>query len=293
MNSGNEEVQNLANWWSLFAPPLRPSLEEIEKYESQLNKIVARQGMVMGSTPELVDLMLRQGGLNLRIMDNFEPAVNAMRLLGKSDWTDVSIIMSDWLKRVDTLKNSLDIICGDNPFLFLKYLDEWQKLIEMLNFYLKPGGRIIMRGFFKPAELFDFDPYFEACQARIKEIDQSPLSDESVDEFKKEISSIRLATAVVATGPMGCIERKSRNQRILAVKNELIQMFKHPKLQAIIEAILYLETGAEGEFIPQSIPEWSNVKKLIEKAGFHVDGESVIRNVSLPGVIRFFSGVKR
>ncbi|MBC2715776.1 MAG: hypothetical protein HF978_10750 [Desulfobacteraceae bacterium] len=292
MDLTHKEIQKMAHWWSLFDFPLRPGKEDLRAFKSLLPEIQTGQGMVLGATPELVDLLLGQKGLKVKIMDHFEASVKAMEILGHSDWSTVEISFSDWLTRADNLTAGINVILGDNAFLFLKFPNEWRKLIENLNSYLVEGGRIVARGFFKPGVTFNFQSYFDKSLSRIQAINQKSPSEADIRTFSKEISALRLCTALEAAGPYGLIDRKERNQRICSVKEKLAQSFDHPSCREIIEAVLFLETKKEGELIPTSIPDWSEVKILFETSGFTIASDIPLENEDFPGVIRCYAAVK-
>lgn len=116
--------------------------------------------MVLGSTPELVDLLVAREGLDVALIDHMAPAVSAMRGLGQQDWDDVGVTASNWLDEVSSFNGKMDVICGDNPFIFLKFSEQWCRLLERLYAYLAPNGRLLIRGFFKPEVPFNIDRYF-------------------------------------------------------------------------------------------------------------------------------------
>ncbi len=292
MSTADEKIKEISTWWNMFRWPLRPGMEELDVIGKLVKRVDAGQGMVLGSTPELVDLLLRQQGLRVVILDNFEPSVRAMEKLGQENWTSVKIILSDWLTKVNPLNESLDLILAHNSFIFLQFPEMWEKLFKILRGYLDINGRIVARCFFAPSRPFNFETFFEQTFNRLRTINNDRPSTSDIETFKRELTAIRLGTALESINPKGVLECKGRNNRIDTVKKTLGQSFTHSSYREIMDAVFCKEFAKEGGLVPVAIPDWENVKTILETTGFVVESDIPLESEIFPGVIRCFSAVK-
>ncbi len=291
-NGNDDQIRKMARMWSLFSSPLRPDLDDIGYLTARLGDAGLQRGLILGSTPELVDLLNRRG-CAVTIIDNNETVIKAMEILSQTNWAQVQIVCASWLEEQEALHGAFEVILGDNPLLFIRYPEDWHKLLGILKRYLVTDGRIIMRGFFRPVVPVAFEPFVEASLNRLSCINTEEPSEEDMKVFANEISIIRLGTALTALDAAGIICGQTRNRRIDYAREKLAPLFPDAPFDEIIEKVLYPQTGRAGELVPRSMPEWQEAARLFEEVGFALAAGPPQTREGFPDVVRCFTAVKR
>jgi len=124
--------------------PARPSAEAVNIYGEFLIKVNPRKVMILGSTPELRDLIREQNISNPVIADfSIEMIKNNLLLCKKADGENEIWLKSDWLD-LPLEKKYFDCILGD--LVIGQFISRDQpKLISKIAELLKPGGVFITR----------------------------------------------------------------------------------------------------------------------------------------------------
>lgn len=268
MKISDAEIRKIAAWWSRFGHPIRPGLEEIEIFRSQISERKNLCAMILGATPEYVNLLLQEKAKTIVIVDYYGPNVKAMETLGGRDWSSVEVVHSDWMTENARMKGKFDVVFGDNSFIFTRYPEDWKRLFRTLFKYLKPGGRIIARCLFQPDVPFDYHRYVNELMDNILQTGMENLSDKEESALRDQITAIRPGTLLGAVDSASTVSGAKRNELIQSARDILAEKFQNTPLWDIIEDILYLESGKRGEFIVASVPPLEEVKKLLTGAGF-------------------------
>ena len=110
--------------WKLHRPPIRPTSFFLEVIESVMNCIEKPSSMILGSTPEFVDLLISRNCLNIASIDNNkENHLSMLKLCNAQNKDKLSFVNSNWLNQGDEGKLSYDIIVGDISHYFLSFPD--------------------------------------------------------------------------------------------------------------------------------------------------------------------------
>jgi hypothetical protein len=132
-----------AQRWAAVTPPMRPSREELVRYEKAMLRAKPRDGataLILGATPELRSLVLKYhlATTGCDIDDNVWKALTSLRTVeGEEDF-----IHGNWLNLPES--RQYDFILGDCSFNMLTW-DEMQKLAAKVRALLKEDGVSIQR----------------------------------------------------------------------------------------------------------------------------------------------------
>lgn len=258
-----KHIQRIAAWWSGFGPPIRPGRETLARIAAETSQAENPRVLILGSTPEVVDLFLKQKAGKIAVMDLSEYTVRAMESLGSEDWKRVRKIIADWRTPVGDLMDSFNIVSGDSPFSMIPYPGEWETIFHNLSGYLVPGGRIILRNLFSPTVPFVFQTYLEEVLDRFRNMDRKKHS------MKDFVSEIRLGTLLGAADPRGIILPEIRLRLRREALQRLTPLAENRGELEIIESLL----GAENEKMSlraASAPHRKDVADLLRACGFMV-----------------------
>ncbi|MGB9006584.1 MAG: class I SAM-dependent methyltransferase [Candidatus Aminicenantales bacterium] len=132
-----------AQRWAAVTPPMRPSREELVRYEKAILGAKPRDGataLILGSTPELRSLALkhRLESTGCDIDDGVWKALTSLRTVEGEE----GFIQGNWLNLPES--RQYDFILGDCSFNMLTW-DEMQKLATKIRALLKEDGISIQR----------------------------------------------------------------------------------------------------------------------------------------------------
>src|SRR6266496_4700079 len=117
MNPNQERVQFLRSVWSGLRVPVRPGPEGLDLYRAQMERFPSMNVLVLGSTPELVDMALALKAKKVVSMERDPEIMEAMRQLGKEDWTAVELVAGDWLEERQIFYSVFDCVVCDGGLL--------------------------------------------------------------------------------------------------------------------------------------------------------------------------------
>lgn len=128
--------------WRKYPPPVRPSRVEQKFYENYIVKTLKKNPkariLILGSTPEFRDLILKHG--STPICCDLNPEVfNTLKSLMKRRGKE-KFILSNWLKLKN--KNKFDLIIGHQVFNMLP-LNRQALLARAIAKNLKAGGLFV------------------------------------------------------------------------------------------------------------------------------------------------------
>jgi hypothetical protein len=138
-------VNQLAEKWKTFLPPVRPSKKFLQVYEEDIRKIENNknsQVLILGATPELRMLALKHQ-CKVTVVDINMMVIKAMEHLmdyKQVDKNNEVIVISNWLDLSSEI-GSFDLILGDGSINELG-LDEHETLFLKLKQVLKPHGYV-------------------------------------------------------------------------------------------------------------------------------------------------------
>ena len=262
------EIEKTALWWSHIGQPIRPGGDEIRIIEEQLPTGQDLSALILGATPEFVNLLLRRKAKKIVVIDHYEPHVKAMDILGGQDWSSVEVVLSDWRTENKNLEKTFNVILGDNAFLFTRYPEDWKNLSRILHGYLAPGGRFVLRSFFKPTKPFDFDHHLDETLKRVMEIRQEMPSDANMSIFRNEITNLRTGTTMAVIDAGSRCSARERDKLIQSARDKLAGLFKETPYWNTIDNILFVDAFKKGEYSVSSVPPLEEVSKLLLNTGF-------------------------
>ena len=157
------------NTWQKVTSPGRPTSREIDIYHKFGQPLLKRKGagiLLLGSTPELRDMLSKYRNITLIIIDINLEMIEAMSQLmkNKTAFVDETWIRASWLN-APLPNHYFDLIYGD---FVLSNVDFKFKDIFLRNIsnWLKPGGYFITRNenfreCHRPLSIFEFEAIFK------------------------------------------------------------------------------------------------------------------------------------
>ena len=143
--------------WSRLTVPVRPGPEGLDLYRTQIDRFAKKKRPGPGATPELVDMALRLGAERVVSIERNPEIMAAMRQLGEEDWSDVQMVVGDWLEQRPELHAAFNCIVCDGGLLFLEFPGQWERLFQLVHGYLAPGGVFVAKEWAEPAGDWDYE----------------------------------------------------------------------------------------------------------------------------------------
>jgi SAM-dependent methyltransferase len=135
-------TEKLANQWSEYRPPSRPSSSEVDIFESYIKTMPKNSSiLLLGSTPEIRDLAAKYG-MKITICDWSEEIFKALKLLTKDENYKEGFSKQDWREMKFTEK--FDMVIGDCAITVVAYGDVG-KVLENIREAVKENGLVIQR----------------------------------------------------------------------------------------------------------------------------------------------------
>jgi hypothetical protein len=133
----------LAQCYDLLGPPLRPSQEDVQVFESAVRAQPRhRRALLLGVTPDIVRMRLPER-CSLVAMDRSWPMVRAVAP------RDRPAVCADWLA-LPIRPYSCDIVLGDGS-LSMVDPQRSRRMAEAIHSALHPDGTLILRCYFQPS----------------------------------------------------------------------------------------------------------------------------------------------
>jgi len=264
--------EKIARVWRWMSVPVRPSTEGLTIYRKELESVSERRVMLMGATPELVDLALVLGSARVLSMDISRETIAAMKSLSKEDWGPVELICGNWLEQHDELQRSFDFVCCDGGCLFLTFPEQCQRLFEVIHSYLFPGGKLVTKVLDFSGDGRDhFDYYAE--QVDTFESKKSSLPpDAQVDHFCDMVTAVATAAWLGTSRPDGSLEPEPAARRMRWAFEALLERYPEANFRVITEASFeFLSPEKNPRAVFSSSLTYSMVEPLLEQAGFEAE----------------------
>ena len=146
---GSVHWQEASRQWQHLGPPLRPSPQDIEFFEDEVQEWVHHYGtprvLLLGVTPELYSLPWLEGTSFLAV-DHSQAMIDAVWPGPKE-----AALCTDWLS-LQLPESSRDIVLCDGGLHLLTYPWEQQELVRVLQAILSDQGLCILRLFVPPPQ---------------------------------------------------------------------------------------------------------------------------------------------
>ncbi|MFA5878224.1 MAG: methyltransferase domain-containing protein [Candidatus Staskawiczbacteria bacterium] len=133
----------LKNTWFKIVPPSRPCKDLLSIWEDVLVKIEKRtknpKGLILGSTPELRDLLIKNGFQSFACDVNANMLMNMDGLMKYGKSSKNKKIVGNWLK-VNLPQNSFDVVVGHIALEQILNVKDLNALLGKIQRILKPNG---------------------------------------------------------------------------------------------------------------------------------------------------------
>jgi SAM-dependent methyltransferase len=289
MVQANDVIERTAAHWSCFGHPIRPSPDDVACFAAKLPSGSGLRSLVLGATPELVDMLVRLPACRVVSVDQSPAALPAMRKFAAADWSGVEAIVSDWRQPLPALEGSFDVAVGHGPFCFLPFPGDWRLLLDNLRRYLVPGGVIVSGEMFLPAEPFDFG---RRCAAAVAEFEAARHADAEARRaaFRILASELRMAAVLGAADTAGRVAPERRAALRREAFEELRRRYEGEEIWPIAEALLATEREIGGAPLAAStVQRWEDAREVISSCGFEVVSAASVGRRPAPGVWRIFA----
>jgi len=269
MSLDMERVEMFRNVWSKLIVPVRPGPEGLALYCSQMQRLPQKRILVLGATPELVDMALELNADKVVSVERNPEIIAAMRQLGTRDWSKVQLIAGDWLEERSDFYSSFNCIICDGGLLFLHYPEQWKILFKLVYSYLTPGGVFIAKEWAEPTGERDYDSFIKKMISCFEAESKNKSRKETMELYIRLASELRLATFINTTQKDGSFDQTILLERLDSLIEELKRKFADPELVQITEAALkYLARSQSGTTDVVTGVRFEVADKLLSACGF-------------------------
>jgi len=278
--------------WSKLTVPVRPGLEGLDLYREQMNRFARKHVLVLGATPELVDMALQLGAERVVSIERNPEIMAAMRQLGEEDWSDVEMIAGNWLEKQSEFHAAFNCIVCDGGLLFMEFPGQWERLFALVYDYLLPGGVFVAKEWAEPPGPREYETV-KLELIRIFEQQCPGMDDEQAAQaFSRLVSELRLAAFIGLTCEDGSFAQEPLVARLDALIEELEQRFPDSELVAMTHAALrYLARSQPGTTDTVAGVRYKGAERLLYRQGLQCQ-EHPLPDAPLQGGNYMFVAIK-
>lgn len=261
-------VQRIMEDWRLTTWPIRPDTARVEVFRSAVKG--ASSVLVMGATPELIDMLLTEGVDRVAAIDLHPETMEAMRRLASEDWTRVELVIGDWREPRPAWSSAFDLVLCEGGLMFLPFPEDWRTVLTLIRGYLRPGGRLVATlSSVSPTEPGFREHYAEAT-ARFES--ERPTMDgaRQARRFAELVSQLNGVSRFGAVDPDGRVRLDAAAAAGRWIAEDLHR--RYPAFARIIEAIFGRSNpvGIDGARIV-AVPSLEQVKTETIRCGFEIE----------------------
>jgi hypothetical protein len=263
-----EIVRRIMENWSLRTGPARPDATTVARYRSAVTG--ARSALVMGATPELIDMLLADGVDRVTAIDGHPETMEAMRRLAREDWSRVERVAGDWRESRPAWASAFDRVLCDGGLMFLPFPDNWRRVLRLIHGYLRPGGRFVTKASsVSPGESGCADHYMRAM-IRF-EAERATLDPEQrARTFAGVVSELR------GIARFGAVDAEGRvlADVVAAARRWMGEDLRrrYPEFERIIATWFEHPTPVGGDAVSiVAVPALERVMAEMAECGFHVE----------------------
>jgi SAM-dependent methyltransferase len=238
MSLNPERVKFIKSFWSNLSVPVRPGVEGLALYRAQMERFPEKNILVLGATPELVDLALELNAKKKVSVERNPEVMEAMRQLGKKDWTEVELVAGNWFEERPDFYSSFNCVVCDGGLLFLEYPGQWERLFKLIYSYLVPGGVFVAKEWAEPPGNRDYDRFKENLIGCFEAKNKDQNHNAMIESYIRLVSELWLATLIKTTRKDGSFDQDIVVKRLDTLTEELKQTFPEPKMVQITEGTL-------------------------------------------------------
>lgn len=269
MNLDPARVNFRKSVWSNLRVPVRPGSEGLALYRAQMERFPEKNVLVLGATPELVDLSLELNAKKVVSVERNPEIMEAMRQLGTKDWAKVHRVIGDWLEERPDFYWSFNCVVCDGGVLFLEYPGQWECLFKLVYSYLVPGGVFVAKEWAEPPGDRGYDWLKENLISCFETKSKTQNRNEMIESYTHLVSELWLATLVKTTQKNGSFDQDIVVKRLDTLTEYLKQRFPDPAIVQITEGGLqYLARSQPGTTDVITGVRFEPAEKLLSAQGF-------------------------
>ena len=192
-------------------------------------------------------MALRLGAERVVSIERNPEIMAAMRQLGEEDWSDVQMVVGDWLEQRPELHAAFNCIVCDAAYCSWNSPDSGSDCSKLVHGYLAPGGVFVAKEWAEPAGDWDYEAMkrdlIQTFERQSAEMDNGQMT----KAFSFLASELRLAAFIGMICEDGTFAQESLVARLDHLVEELEKRFPDPELVAITHAALkYLARSQPG-----------------------------------------------
>lgn len=266
VTSGINKMERL---WKHASAPFRPSSSGLSVYKSKLKDYSEPCSLVLGATPELIDLLIRAQSSPF-VMDICIDTWQAIQSFSCENWRDVQWRQGDWTNPICDFKEKFDYICCDGGTLFLDWPRDWSRLLKVVFSYLKPGGIFVTKVQDMGCYTKSYQEIFHDHIDNFESIRQN--CEDEVEQFKKMISSLHVALFLGTNNTDNTMNMTVASERIAWALSQLLYRYNEEQFQPYIN-IFFMEMDplVNPRAVLKASPKKSEVLSLFDKTGFKTE----------------------
>ncbi len=135
---------DMAEQWKMYAPPLRPSKQDVKLFTSALAPVLRKKGpmhsLILGVTPELYHLPWPKG-TTITAVDHTQAMIDHVWPGAKEE-----AVCAEWTA-IPLADGSCDVALCDGGMVLLNWPEEHLRFAREIRRVLKPGGLCLLRIF--------------------------------------------------------------------------------------------------------------------------------------------------
>jgi SAM-dependent methyltransferase len=269
MTMDQERIAKYRSVWNNLRVPVRPGPEGLALYREQIGSLVDRSILILGTTPELVDMAIDLGSRRIVCIERDPEIMEALQQLGGRDWGNVQMVVGDWLDERPSFANAFDAVVCDGGLLFLEFPDQWATLFRRVHGCLKDHGVFVAKEWAEPEGRRDYEALVARLITDFSSANRDSGREENLEAYRFLASELRLATLVGATRPDKSFDQAIMIERLGPLLTRLEAEFPDPDMVDIAESALkYLARSRPGTTDTVAGARYEEAGKLLAAQGF-------------------------
>jgi SAM-dependent methyltransferase len=263
-----KRVRRIVDSWRIVGSPARPDAAQVEVFRSAVK--AATRVLVMGTTPELIDLLLDKAVDRITAVERDPDTIEAMRRLATRDWAGVELVPGDWLDPRPAWRSAFDLVLCDGGLIFLPFPDDWRAVLTVVGSYLRPGGRFVTRISSVSSSQVGFQEHYARALAAF-DSERTPLGPEQQERrFIELLAQVRGMCRYGAIDPEGRVRLDLVDEARRWMARDLGT--RYPEFAHILQMTYGRPTlaGPDGTSIV-AMPSLERVRAEMTACGFDVE----------------------
>ena len=262
-------VQRIMEHWRLATWPIRPDAARVDSFRLALPG--ASSVLVMGATPELIDMLLTEVGVDrVAAIDLHAETMEAMRRLAGQDWARVECVVGDWRTLRPAWDSAFDGVFCDGGLMFLPFPDGWRDVLAVIHTYLRPNGGLVATLSSMSPTAGSFRDHYERVIATFDSELQALDPEPRARRFGELVSRIKGLVRVGAVDTEGRVQLDVAASAHRWMADDLRR--RYPGLDRLIEAMFgrLSLVGGDGATMV-AMPALERVTAEMVRSGFEVE----------------------